>query len=75
MPSQGQGNGKEKEGGRIQLHQAHMGKVKEMAREISVLGVEEVREMEVETKAQAKKRAEIASFFKGLDEDEEEEGE
>lgn len=52
------------------MHHVHMAKVREMAREVAVLGAEEVRDMEVENKAEAKKRARIASFFKGLDEDE-----
>lgn len=75
VPSQGQGNreGREKEGEvqgeRLQLHLVHIAKVTEMAGEISVLGAEEIREMDVENKAQAKKRAEIARFFQGLDED------
>lgn len=51
------------------MHQVMMGKIKEMAREISVLGAEDVKEMEEENKGEAKKRAKIAEFFTTLDEE------
>lgn len=73
VPGPNVGNGKERErevqGGRIQMHQVMMGKIKEMAREISVLGAEDVKEMEEENKGEAKKRAKIAEFFTTLDEE------
>lgn len=73
VPSPNVGNGKEMEkevqGGRVQMHQVMMGKIKEMAMEISVLGAEDVKEMEEENKGEAKKRAKIAEFFTTLDEE------
>ncbi|TID15541.1 hypothetical protein E6O75_ATG07869 [Venturia nashicola] len=70
-PSQVSGKEGEVQGGRYQLHQVHMAKVKEISKEISMLGAEEVGEMEVESKNEAKRRAKIAQFFMALDEDDE----
>lgn len=64
------GNGKEKQGARIQLDQALVAKVQELNREIDVLGDEEIKELEKEKKVEAQKKAKIAEFFQALDEEE-----
>ncbi|QDS76366.1 hypothetical protein FKW77_003255 [Venturia effusa] len=54
---------------RVRMHRVMVARTAELAREISVLGAEEVREMEEEDKAEAKTRERITKFFAGLDGD------
>ena len=64
-PTDGCGN----QGAKEQLDQALVAKVTEFNKGIEILGNEEIKELEKEEKIERKKRAKIAEFFVGLDEE------